>query len=91
MPSKAQDTATNFVFRVEGLRLSSADQERISQAIAGAVNAELLKVHKLADPPIIIKPFPWPGGIWIKALEEGGLFNKIKQFAKSKVDVAFRG
>ncbi|HQR36236.1 MAG TPA: hypothetical protein PLK30_26160 [Blastocatellia bacterium] len=89
--AKQSNDATNFVFRVEGLRLSTADQERISQAIAGAVNAELLKVHKLADPPIIIKPFPWPGGIWIKVLEEGGLFNKVKQLAKSKVDVAIRG
>ena len=82
---------TDFVFRVDGLKLSSADEERISQAIAGAVNTELLKVHKPADPPIIIKPFPWPGGIWIKTLEEGGLFNKVKQLAKSKVNVSIEG
>ncbi len=90
-PSAAQESATNFVFRVEGLRLTSADQERISQAIAGAVNAELLKAHKLADPPIIIKPFPWPGGIWIKALSEVGIFNKIKELSRSKVNVSIGG
>jgi hypothetical protein len=83
--------STDFVFRVDGLKLSAADQERISQAIAGAVNTELLKVHRAVDPPIIIKPFPWPGGIWIKALEEGGLFNKVKQLAKSKVNVTIEG
>lgn len=90
-PSAAQENATNFVFRVEGLRLSSADQERISQAIAGAVSAELLKAHKLPDPPIIIKPFPWPGGIWIKVLNEAGLFSKVKELARSKVNVTIGG
>ncbi len=90
-PSAAQETATNFVFRVEGLRLTSADQERISQAIAGAVNAELLKAHKLADPPIIIKPFPWPGGIWIKTLEAAVAFEKAQKLAKSKINVNFGG
>lgn len=92
MPSKptaAQNNATDFVFRVEGLRLSAADQERISKAIAGAVNDELLKIHKPVDPPIIIKPFPWPGGIWIKTLVENGLFDKVKQFSKTKPIVKY--
>ena len=94
MPFKktaAQADATNFVFRVEGLKLSSADQDRISQAIAGAVSGELLKIHRPADPPIIVKPFPWPGGIWIKALQDGGLFDKVKGLGKLTPDVNFRG
>lgn len=92
MPAKtAADNATDFVFRVEGLKLSSADQDRISQAIAGAVNAELLKMHKPADPPIIIKPFPWPGGIWIKNLDAIAAIEKAKQFLRTKVNVTFGG
>jgi len=90
MPAKkpaAQADATNFVFRVEGLKLSSADQDRISQAIAGAVSAELLKLNRPADPPIIVKPFPWPGGIWIKALQEGGLFDRVRGLGREKVNV----
>ncbi|MBS1786886.1 MAG: hypothetical protein JST85_04155 [Acidobacteria bacterium] len=92
MPSKsAADNATDFVFRVEGLRLSSADQDRISQAITGAVNAELLKIHKPADPPIIVKPFPWPGGIWIKTLDAVSAFERAKQFVRAKVNVTIGG
>jgi hypothetical protein len=76
--------ATNFVFRVEGLKLSAQDQQRISQAIAGAVNGELLKLHKPAEPPIIIKPFPWPGGIWIRALRDVGVFDRVKRLGREK-------
>lgn len=90
-PSAKAADATDFVFRVEGLKLSSADQDRISQAIAGAVSAELLKLNRLADPPIIIKPFPWPGGIWIRALQDVGIFNRVRQLAKSKVNVSIGG
>ena len=90
MPAKkpaAQADATNFVFRVEGLKLSSADQDRISQAIAGAVSSELLKLNRPVDPPIIVKPFPWPGGIWIKTLSEAGVFDRVKQLGREKVNV----
>lgn len=81
------DDATNFVFRVEGLKLSAQDQQRISQAITGAVNAELVKLNKIADPPIILKPFPWPGGIWIRALQDVGVFDRVKRLGKEKVNV----
>ena len=84
--AKAADT-TDFVFRVEGLKLSTADQDRISQAIAGAVSSELLKLHRPVDPPIIVKPFPWPGGIWIKALQDVGIFDRVKGLGREKVNV----
>ena len=85
------DDATNFVFRVEGLKLSSQDQQRISQAITGAVNAELVKLNKPADPPIILKPFPWPGGIWIRALQDVGAFDRVKRLGREKVNVTIGG
>ena len=94
MPAKKaakQADATDFVFRVEGLRLSTADQDRISQAIAGAVSNELLKIHKPVDPPIIVKPFPWPGGIWIKVLQDAGLFDRVKTIGKQAPNVTFGG
>lgn len=81
------DEAINFVFRVEGVKLSAQDQARISQAISGAVSAELLKLDKPAEPPIIIKPFPWPGGIWIRALRDVGVFDRVKRLGKEKVNV----
>lgn len=81
------DDATNFVFRVEGLKLSAQDQQRISQAIAGAVNGELLKLNRTTDPPIVLKPFPWPGGIWMRVRRDAGLFNRVKQLSKETVNV----
>ena len=81
------DDATNFVFRVEGLKLTAQDQQRISQAIAGAVNAELVKLNRTADPPIILKPFPWPGGILIRALRDVGVFDRVKRLGKETVNV----
>ena len=80
------DDATNFVFRVEGLKLSAQDQLRISQTITGAVNAELVKLNKTADPPIILKPFPWPGGIWIR-MKDIEAFDRVKRLGKEKVNV----
>ncbi|HZM90935.1 MAG TPA: hypothetical protein VFF31_30725 [Blastocatellia bacterium] len=85
------DDATNFVFRVEGLKLSAQDQQRISQAIAGAVGAELVKLHKPVDPPMIVKPFPWPGGIWIRALKDVGVFDRVKRLGAEKVNVQIGG
>ena len=72
---------------MEGPKLSSQDQQRISQAIAGAVNAELVRMDRATDPPIILKPFPWPGGIWIRALRDVGVFDRVKQLGKEKINV----
>jgi hypothetical protein len=65
MPDK---NATDFVFRVEGIKLSDQDQERISQAITTAVQTELLRALKPDSTAAIFRPIKWPGGIWIKGL-----------------------
>ena len=49
MPDNKQPIGTDFVFRVEGIKLSAKDQERISQAISAAVSWEMLKLAKPAN------------------------------------------
>lgn len=87
MPDSA---ASDFVFRVEGVRLSAADRERISQAISAAVSGEMARIAKPADLGII-RPFPWPGGIWIRAIRDLAVFDRVAQLGKAKPTVNFGG
>ena len=82
---------TDFVFRVEGVKLSAKDQERISQAISAAVGEEMLKLAKSADPPAIVRPLQWPGGIWIRAIRDLKVFDRVAELAKIKPRVGLGG
>ena len=53
----------DFVFRVEGLRLSASDQSRIAGAVRSAVAGELARAGK-SGPAVHVLPAEWAGGIW---------------------------
>jgi hypothetical protein len=91
MPNNKQPIGTDFVFRVEGIKLSAKDQERISQAISAAVGEEMLKMAKPTDDVAIIRPFPWPGGIWIKGIRDLKVFDRIATLARMKPKVGLGG
>jgi hypothetical protein len=91
MPDNKQPIGTDFVFRVEGIKLSVKDQERISQAISAAVSGEMLKLAKPANDLAIIRPFPWPGGIWIKGIRDLKVFDRVATLAKMKPKVGLGG
>jgi hypothetical protein len=53
----------DFVFRVEGLKLSAADQARIGGAVRAAVEGELAKTRK-SGAAVHVIPEEWRGGYW---------------------------
>jgi hypothetical protein len=53
----------DFVFRVEGLRLSTADQARIAGAVRAAVEGELARNRK-SGAAVHVHPEEWKGGMW---------------------------
>jgi len=91
MPDNRQPIGTDFVFRVEGIKLSARDQERISQAISAAVSGEMLKLAKPANDPAIIRPLLWPGGIWIKVIRDLKVFDRVAALANMKPKVGLGG
>ncbi len=86
-----QPIGTDFVFRVEGIKLSAKDKERISQAISSAVSEEMLRLAKPAEDLAIIRPFPWPGGIWIRAIRDLRVFDRVAELARLKPRVGIGG
>lgn len=93
MPSSKapQTNSTDFVFRVEGLKLSAADQQRISAAIGSAVQAELGRAPQRTGTPGIFFPIQWPGGIWILIARGSNIGERVRQIETQVPRVSLEG
>jgi hypothetical protein len=60
--------AADFIFRVESVNLTAAQQKKIATAIQGAVLTELAQLDLGAQPPApqcLFVPITWRGGLLI--------------------------
>jgi len=89
MPEEKPISGNDFVFRIEGVKLDAKAQQRISHAIANAVNVEINRLDLEPQGGQIILPTKWPGGIWIKLKDRPGIAQKLEQLAQLKPTVKY--
>ena len=73
---------SEFIFRLEGLNLSTKEEDRIAQVIRAAVHAEL--GNRKTNAAVFVNPLTWKGGLF--ALLKKGVVpeGKIKELQKKQ-------
>jgi len=78
---------TDFIFRLEGLKLSAKDEERIAQAIASAAQAELGNGPLKTGATVFATPRQWRGK-WVAVLADGvNIKQKVGELSNSQLSV----